>query len=425
MILMSTLRLDALHFSKALMQRSRFSSQIPFSSYILAMAILLLISGIQQNAFAQSREETEKKLRALQDQMTLDVLRISETKELEKSSLQTLQGLEREIAIREDLIDTNQRLLRQIERTRDSLATSLSELEEELTFHRTQYQERAIHAYKYGRLHDVALILAAQSINQMLIRVRYLNRFADQRRSRLDQIVSATTSIKTRQAEMDTNVEEAQQLIAEGTNEKSKLRELRGTRNKVIAELKKQKTDLQKDLEDKQKEADKLESLIRQIISGESRARASAPVNPIDAAANAELSSAFMANKGRLPWPAQGAVIEPFGEVVNPVYGTVTLNPGILISTTSSAEVNAVFEGEVIDIYPMPEFGRVITISHGEFTSLYGNLSLLYVTSGTKVRAGQLLGRSGTDAEPKGNAVFFGIFRNNAEVDPQQWLSRR
>ena len=389
----------------------------------LSILCLLLLTSI--NAAGQSREATEQRLRALQDQMTLDVIRISETEEMERATLQTLTDLDRQIALREELITTNQSLLNQIERSRDSLVSSMKVLEEELGSHREEYQRRAIHAYKYGRLHDVALILAAESINQMLIRIRYLRRFADQRRSRLDQIVSATTSIKTRQAEMDTNVEEAQQLIAEATNEKSKLRELRGTRNKVIAELKKQKTDLQKDLEDKQKEADKLESLIRQIISGESRARASAPVNPIDAAANAELSSAFMANKGRLPWPAQGAVIEPFGEVVNPVYGTVTLNPGILISTTSSAEVNAVFEGEVIDIYPMPEFGRVITISHGEFTSLYGNLSLLYVTSGTKVRAGQLLGRSGTDAEPKGNAVFFGIFRNNAEVDPQQWLSRR
>ena len=104
---------------------------------------------------------------------------------------------------------------------------------------------------------------------------------------------------------------------------------------------------------------------------------------------------------------------------------TVTLNPGILISTTSSAEVNAVFDGEVIDIYPMPEFGRVVTISHGEFTSLYGNLSMLYVEAGTKVHSGQILGRSGTDNEPKGKAVFFGIFRNNAEVDPQKWLQRR
>jgi septal ring factor EnvC (AmiA/AmiB activator) len=164
--------------------------------------------------------------------------------------------------------------------------------------------------------------------------------------------------------------------------------------------------------------------MIRQIISNESSRRSSVPSNPVAAAPNAELSSSFLANKGGLPWPSQGAIIEPFGEVINPVYGTRTNNPGILISTTPSAPVNAVFDGEVVEIYPMPEFGRVITVSHGEYTSLYGNLSLLYVSAGSEVRAGQLLGRAGTDSEPKGNAVFFAIFRNGLEVNPVEWLAR-
>lgn len=394
---------------------------------LLASILVICFIGMAPRAAdAQTtREETEKRLRALQDQMTLDVLRISETEELERSTLQTLNELDREIAVREELISTNQSLLRQIERSRDSLAASMKELQSELAEHRSEYQRRAVHAYKYGRLHDVALILAAESINQMLIRIRYLNRFADQRRSRLTQILSATSEIESRQEEMTQNVAEAEKLINEATAEQENLQELRSTRNRVIAELKKQKTALQQDLDDKQRQANELENLIRQIISGESRARASAPVNPVDAAANAELSSSFLASKGRLPWPAQGAVIENFGEVVNPVYGTVTLNPGILISTKASDEVRAVFEGEVVEIYPMPEFGNVVTISHGEFTSFYSNMSMLYVEAGSMVRSGQVIGRSGTDAEPKGTAVFFGIFRNNIEVNPIDWLQRR
>ena len=392
------------------------------SSYFILIACLLGIAPLEANA-QSSREETEKRLRALQDQMTLDIIKISETEELERSTLQTLSDLDRQIALREELINTNQTLIRQIELSRDSIAASVRELETELNSHREQYQKRAKHAYKYGRLHDVALILAAESINQMLIRIRYLNRFADERRSRLTQIIDATKSMRDRQVEMQENADKATELINEATTEQSKLKDLRGTRRKVITELKRQKETLQEDLESKQQEADELESLIRQIISGESSRRA-APVNPVDAAANAELSSAFMASKGSLPWPAQGAVIEPFGEVVNPVYGTVTLNPGILISTKSSDEVLSVFEGEVIDIYPMPEYGRVVTVSHGEFTSIYGNMSMLYVQPGTSVRAGQILGRSGTDQEPKGEAVFFGIFRNNSEVNPLQWLRK-
>lgn len=392
--------------------------------YLLAFSVLFCLLAPAANG-QTTREVTEKRLRALQDQMTLDVIRISETEELERATLQTLADLDREIAVREELIETNQTLLREIERSRDSLRTSMNELEKELGSHREQYQRRAIHAYKYGRLHDVALILAAESINQMLIRIRYLRRFADQRRGRLSQIINATNTIKSRQEAMEANVAQAEELISGAVSEQAELKGLRGTRNKVISELKRQRTDLQKDLDDKQREAGELETRIRRIIEGESNARSRASANPADAAANARLSSAFLASKGSMAWPAQGAVIEPFGEVVNPVYGTVTLNPWILISTGASAEVLSVFEGEVVDIYPMPEFGTVITVSHGDFTSLYGNMSIVYVTSGTEVRAGQLIGRAGTDAQPKGNAVLFGIFRNDVEVDPEEWLKRR
>lgn len=375
-----------------------------------------------QSAEGQSKEETEQRLRVLQDQITLDVVKISETEEMEQTSLQALQDLEREIAVREQLIDTNQRLLAQIENTRDSLASSLGELEDELDIHRKQYQRRAIHAYKYGRLHDVALILAARSINQMLIRVRYLNQFSEQRESRLGQILASTSAINERRTEIEENATQAQELIAQYSGEQGNLKQLRTQRNQMVTQLRQQRGALQEDLEKKQVEAQQLETLIRQIISNEGRSRANVPSNPVTDAANAELSSAFFANKGRLPWPAEGAVIEAFGTIINPVYSTQSYNPGILVSTTPSAAVSAVFEGEVNAVYTMPEFGRVITISHGEYTSLYGNLSIMYAAAGSRVESGQLIGRSGTESEPKGNAVFFAIFQNGSEVNPTTWL---
>ena len=392
--------------------------------YLLTCCCLFVL--IAQTASGQSsREDTEQRLRVLQDQITLDVVRISETQELEQASLQALQDLDRQIAVREDYINTNQRLLSQIERSRDSLLASLGELETELDFHRKQYQKRAIHAYKYGRLHDVALILAAQSINQMLIRARYLNKFADQRRARLEQILASTSAINDRRAEIDENAEKAEELIDQYSGEQSNLKQLRTQRNQMIATLKQQRTELQEDLAQKQQEAEKLDRLIRRIITDESNRRASVPTNPVTDAANAELSSAFFASRGNIRWPAEGAVLEPFGTVINPVYGTETYNPGIVISTTPSAPVSAIYDGEVNAIYTVPDFGRIITISHGDYTSMYGNLSLLYVDSGTPIKAGQLIGRSGTENEPRGDALYFAIFENGSEVNPESWLRAR
>ncbi|MBX2822121.1 MAG: peptidoglycan DD-metalloendopeptidase family protein [Rhodothermaceae bacterium] len=138
---------------------------------------------------------------------------------------------------------------------------------------------------------------------------------------------------------------------------------------------------------------------------------------------NSDLSDSFLAQKGHLDWPTEGVIAKSFGTDVNPVYSTKTINPGIWISTAPQAEVNAVFDGEVTAVYTMPEFGRVITINHGDYTSLYGNLSSLQVAEGMPVEAGQLIGVSGTENEPRGESVFFAVFKDGAEENPEDWLA--
>ena len=127
---------------------------------------------------------------------------------------------------------------------------------------------------------------------------------------------------------------------------------------------------------------------------------------------------------GQLEWPAKGNIIEPFGTLINPVYGTRTNNPGILISVSPYSAVQSVYDGEVVEVYTMPEFGRVVMVDHGDFTSLYGNLSSYEVSKGMSVRAGQFIGTAGTDKEPKGESVFFAIFKDGVESDPVLWLRR-
>ena len=118
-----------------------------------------------------------------------------------------------------------------------------------------------------------------------------------------------------------------------------------------------------------------------------------------------------------------GGIKEPFGRVVNPDLGTTTDNVGIIIETGASSEIAAVFEGHVRLIDVMPGLGRVVFVEHGDYLSVYGNFSLLYVGKGDTIRSGQILGRSGTDAEPRGRTAFFGIFHNGEPIDPQDWLS--
>ena len=391
------------------------------------------IMGVVQPAAAQSvaeqRRSTEQRLDALKEQIRQDRERLRETEEAEEASRTTLNKLQRRIALREELVSTYNRRLREVREERADLRDTLQVMELRLGVLREDYRARAIHAYKYGRLHDLALILASRSINQMLIRVRYLRRFADQRRSQRTSIQSASADVRARRESLAEARAETERLLAEAESEQDKLERLQSDRRQVINELRAQRSELEAEIDRKQSQAEQLEAQIREIVAAtEARtAESSAEDQAAREAATAALSASFEENQGRLPWPADGAVTESFGNQVDPVHGTTTYHPGVLLATNPGSEVRAVFEGAVTGVDFVPGYGTYLVLQHGEYLSIYSNFSSLYVSTGDRVAAGQVIGEAGTDSEPRGAGVFFAVFdtEENTSVDPMQWLASR
>ena len=372
------------------------------------------------------RAATERRMQELQAQIEADRARLTETTAAERATLETLEALDRQIALRTELIRNYRRRSSQINFERDSLRGSMASLERELGQLREQYRRRAVHAYKYGRMHDLALILSARSINQMLVRVNYLRRFAQRRREKLAVIASTGAALRQRRNELEEIRTRNQQLLAEAQAEQHRLERDQRQRQQVIAGLRAQRTSIQQTIDQRQAALRQLNARLTQLAeAASSRRRARAAADPSASAEFIELSGSFLQNRGRLPWPSNGVVREPFGDRVDPVYGTKTPNPGILIATPASAEVRAVFDGLVAEVSVLPDFGTYVAIEHGDYQTIYSNFSATYVSEGERVRAGQVIGRAGTDAEPRGRALFFGLFTDKRFVDPQPWLQGR
>ena len=392
---------------------------------VLAVCRMAGAQGVAETA-NETRAATEDRLSQLKAQIEEDQRRLTATTEAERGTMEMLQDLDRQIALREELILNYRKRVRQISYESDSLRSTLNQLEEDLNRLKQQYQTRAEHAYKYGRMHDLALILSARSINQMLIRVRYLHRFASKRRARLSAILDAGEEVRTRRVKLDEMLDRNEQLLREAEQEQRNLERLTRSRRQLIAELRQQRSTIEQSLEQSQAAARELENRIRELTRAAStRRRIAEAANPRAAAEFIEMTGSFQQNRGKLPWPTSGVVREPFGDITNPVYGTKTPNPGILIDTPASAEVRSIFDGQVIDVSILPEYGTYVVIEHGEYKSVYSNFSLTYIAEGDRVKAGQIIGRAGTDAEPKGKAVFFALFKDGAPIDPVPWLQGR
>jgi murein hydrolase activator len=139
------------------------------------------------------------------------------------------------------------------------------------------------------------------------------------------------------------------------------------------------------------------------------------------------LSNGFAANKGRLPWPVEkGFVSGQYGRHPNKLFPQVIEdNNGIDITTGEGASVRAVYEGTVQKIANID--GTMIMISHGEYFTIYTNLSSASVHVGDKVSARQVIGRAGKNDEGD-NTVNFQVWKvsgsNFFTVNPSDWIAR-
>jgi len=402
--------------------RKTFCTGLPT---LLGIAVVFLGTfPAQAQDPSSQRETTKQRLQQLEQQIQQERQRLQQTQKEEEATRERLNSLQREIALREKLVSTYQARLDELGQERSRLRDTLSTLEDRLETLREDYQQQLIHAYKYGRLHDLALLLASQSINQMLIRARYLRRFAADRRQQRSAIQTAAEKVRSSRDALAERRAETRELLAQARTERKNLRALERNRRRVIDELQAQRSELKEEIEQKERQAKQLEQRIQKLV-----ARAEREDAPTGAEAEfaANLSASFQQNRGSLPWPVEGAVTTDFGDQVDPVHETTTYHPGILIATPPRSPVRAVFDGTVTSIDFVPGYGTYVVIQHGEYLSVYSNLSSLSIAEDARIDAGQVIGQSGTEDEPRGASLFFGLVDGSSSefVDPSGWLSVR
>jgi septal ring factor EnvC (AmiA/AmiB activator) len=399
---------------------------------LIVVAGMLPAPAAHAQNIAEERQSTQQRLQALKDQIERDQKRLQEAAQAEKATVDRLSQIKREIALREELVSTYEERMEQLRAERSELRDTLDVMERRLDELRADYRAYAAHAYKYGRLRDVALILASESVNQMLVRIRYLRRFAEQRREQQSAIRTAAEQFASRQRELEASQEKTRRLLAEARSERENLSQLQQDRRQVVAELRSRRSEIREEIERKEQSARELEERIRELVArAEARERretvSGGTSAPARAAEYARLSATFQQNRGSLPWPTDGAVTESFGNRVDPVHGTETYHPGILIATNPEEQVRAVFRGTVSGIDFVPGYGTYLVLRHGDYLSVYSNFSTLFVGQGDEVDAGDVIGRSGSADEPRGAGLFFAVFdkKKNTSVDPIGWLGNR
>ena len=126
--------------------------------------------------------------------------------------------------------------------------------------------------------------------------------------------------------------------------------------------------------------------------------------------------------------PLEGKLTSDFGYRVAPLKGASTGHSGIDISTPTGTPVKAIANGTVIAARDgMRGYGTGIFIDHGTINgkhiiSEYGHLSSINVKIGDKLKAGQIIAKSGNTGIPTGPHLHLTIRENGVPVKPQKYI---
>ncbi|MBC7633846.1 M23 family metallopeptidase [Aeromicrobium sp.] len=130
---------------------------------------------------------------------------------------------------------------------------------------------------------------------------------------------------------------------------------------------------------------------------------------------------------GTLSYPVNGPITSPYGMRKHPVTGVYKLHDGTDFGVPCGTPVHAAAGGTIIQQYFNAAYGNRVILDNGvkrgvSVVTTYNHLSRFAVSSGSKVKRGQLIAYSGTTGYSTGCHLHFMVIANGFTVNPIGWL---
>ncbi len=438
------------------------------------LAVLIVLFTCLLPLSAQSNKlikELEGKRGALQQQISETESLLKATKKDVGSQLNSLAALTGQIEERKRYIATLNNDVQAIDRELSRLNRQLTELQRDLRDKKKKYESSVQYLYKNRSIEEkLMFVFSAKDLEQTYRRMRYVREYATYQRLQGEEVLKKQKQVNAKMAELKEVKASKATLLEERESERAKLEVQEKDKRTLVADLQKKQKGLQNEVTKKKREASQLNARIDKLIADEiERARKQAeaearkeeearrlaakksdkkedkketpaeattssarkPAAPLEAfslsKADRELSGNFVNNRGKLPMPISGAYIitSHYGEYAVEGLRNVKLdNKGIDIQGKPGAQARTIFDGKVAAVFQLNGLFNIL-IRHGNYISVYCNLSSASVKQGDEVKTKQAIGDIFTDISDNGRTVLhFQLRREKEKLNPEPWLNR-
>ena len=432
---------------------------------LIIIAFTLLISIFILPAQSVKELELQRKQTLKNLEMTNKML--NETKKSQRSSLNKLTIISKNINERKKLIKNISSEIGQLDNQIGQLNQEKNKLENNLKALKTDYAKLVQEAYLNRSVYSkIMFVLSAKSFDQSYRRLRYLQEYSDYRKSQVYKIEGIKVQIQQKNDSLQVHKISKVQVVKQKETEANSLTKDEKKVKVVLTDLQKKEKKLRAEQKVQQKRANDLNNKIERIIAEDIRkaeakraaeekkriaeenskgnnkqtsrtesrrsvdtSKSSTLSSSVSALTKEEtlLSGNFERNKGRLPWPtSNGFISGHFGIQQHPILKLVTTNnKGIYIQTPVGSSARAVFEGVVTQVFMFPGSNNGVIIQHGNYRTVYANLTQVFVREGTHVSAKQAIGKIYTDDDNDNKTeLYFQVYNGRNVQNPESWIAR-
>lgn len=400
----------------------------------LTYLFLLVFTLSSLVGFSQSKKQQE--LEERRQELSREIKQINDllfkNKSQKKSQTSLIEDLSYKVSVRQNLIKITNQQANLLTREINTNQKKITELRDELKTLKDNYAKMIVTSYKSkSEQSRVMFLLSSSNFQQAYKRVQYINQYAEYQKEQGEAIKIKTAELQETNKALLKQKEDKQKLIDENRVAQRELEvELKQQEN-LMASINKNLNNYTSQIREKQREADKIdreiEKIIREAIASSNKSAGKTTTASSGFALTPEdkiLADNFISSKGKLPWPVEKGVVKlRYGKQPHPVVKTVMIQSnGVRIATEENASIRAVFNGKVLAVQAIKHGNLSVLIQHGNYVTVYKNLSKVYVKKGDNVTTKQEIGQVFTNPSNKETILSFSIFKESATQNPADWI---
>lgn len=386
--------------------------------------IMLLISDfhfLTPAVQAQSEAEIDQKQNELEH-----IKKQLEDAQIERNSLlnkeKTIQGelqrIDRELNLAEKLVLDYNWILHVTNKHIKRLEAELDTISVKLDYRQQIMHDRLRSIFKSGKYTSFEILFSSDSFAELIQKYEFLKLIARQDYVIYEEIKAYQHERQAKQAELEAKMADTRVILAEKRKRERSINQRHQERERLLGSVKNDRVQHELMITELKQAATRIENFFASLEK-----KREGQLLPEDIPSLAQSNHYLYKNRGQIPWPVPGKVIESYGRKIHPKYHTETFNKGIDIGARKGASVKAIASGTVAFADWFSGYGKLVILDHGDgFYSLYAHLNTISVSQGGTVSQGTVIGSVGNTGSIKEPHLHFEIRYRDQTVNPVGWL---